>query len=42
MTNYLIFSIGNLTSEFGLGFLQTCIFLNKESHKSFISYFVFP
>ena len=42
MAHYHIFPIANLISRFGLGFSQTFLFLNKESHKGFISYFVFP
>ena len=42
MAYYRTFLIGNLTCEFGLGFSWIRLFLNKESHWGFISYFVFP
>ena len=37
---YSTFPIGNLIFGFELDFSQTCLLLNKESHKGFISYFV--
>ena len=42
MTYFCTFLIRNMTSEFGLDFSWTRLFLNKESHYGFISYFVFP
>ena len=40
-THYRTFLIGNLTFGFEFDFLQICLFLNKESHKRFISNFNF-
>ena len=42
MAYYRTFPIGDLISKFALCFSETCLFLNKESQKGFISYFVFP
>ena len=41
MAHYCTFPIGNMTFEFGLGFIDMFFYIRSRS-RVFISYFVFP